>query len=581
MTKSYDAIIVGTGAGGASAAFQLAKAGMKVLALEKGPRIELSDISEGKEFGYSFYSRGRGDELKYIRDKFLQKNVRREIRSIRYSEHGDKDEGVEKPTTDGWMSQVVGGGTVHYGGASFRADAVDLQMATWFATDARLPDLPEKYQVELRDWPISFSELTNWYSEAERLIGIAGAPASGLPALQMNKAEMFVRDALITSGDRAKLISTPMAINTGKHGGREPCHNSGLCQEFACRFEAKSDMRVTLLREAEKTGNLTISPNSFVRKLITSNGKISGIECILGDPDGECEIEILSAPVYVVACEIVETIRLLKCSGIGNPNVIGKYIMFHVTGGARSLAPSPTTTWDNAPHTGYIRTFYNDFRKGERPFLKTGILLLSTLGGPLQAIGGKSDGRALWGKKALTFLNEVYPYRMDLSYIGEGMPTANNRVEIKSNSLDRYGMPTTSIVYRPHPFDLNAAQYIQEESVRILKLARGLTKDQAPSHLAPFLSKETTAKRMFHGTGGCRFGEDKNSTVLDPNCMVHGIENLYVVDGSFMPTGTGVNPTLTIQANALRVGELISNRMGNAGYSLPIAERHLNLTRPA
>lgn len=161
MNKTYDAIVVGTGAGGACVIHQLVTAGMRVLALEKGRRIELEDIYEGGLFGPPFSSRGRGDEIKFIRNKFLQQNLRkdlpaseREHRYLRYSHLGDP-EPQAKRTSDGWMSQLVGGGTVHYGGASFRMDPVDLTMRSTFGSDARLPNLPPEHQADLRDWPMN------------------------------------------------------------------------------------------------------------------------------------------------------------------------------------------------------------------------------------------------------------------------------------------------------------------------------------------------------------------------------------------------------------------------------------------
>lgn len=584
IQQPYDAIVVGTGAGGACVIHQLVRAGLRVLALEKGRRIELKDIYEGGVFGHPFSSRGRGDEIKFIRNKFLQQNLRRdlpksdrEIRFIRYSHHGEPDPTQPKETFDGWMSQLVGGGTVHYGGASFRMDPVDLKMKSTFGKEGFISGLAGEYQADLQDWPLAWAELEHWYNEAENLIGIAGAPGSGLPALRMNKAEKHVKEVLSVKGHRADVINAPMAINSGKHGGRSPCRHSGLCQDYACRFEAKSDMRVTLLRDAEALGLVHIQPLTFARRLHAENGRVTGVECVVGAPS-EKKLEVYSAPVIVVACEVVETIRLLMASGIGNPQILGRYVMYHVTGGARSIAPIPTTTWDNAPHTGYIRSFYNDRQPGPEGFLKTGILQFSTIGGPLQLTDSSfeftpSRRRRAWGARARALFEEIYPYKMDLSYIGEGLPTRYNRVELTDASVvDRYGMRGTAISYRPHPFDLAAGRYIEQQSKELLRLAGGIVIDDAPERLRPFLVKEITSKRLFHGSGGCRFGEDPCTSVLNPECRVHEIENLWITDASFMPTGSGVNPTLTLQANALRVGAHIATVVGRAGSSAPLTQ---------
>ena len=552
----FDAIVIGSGAGGACTAWKLASAGMKTLVLEKGPSRELSDFLEGGVLGPGFSSRGRGDEFKFIQTEYLMPELRKEIRFLTYSEPGSANAPATVPTRDGWMSQLVGGGTVHYGGASFRFEELDFRMHEKLGDLCRKiePNLPAEHRAELHDWPVSCSDMKGWYELAERLIGISGAPGSGLPPLKYSKAGKLLDAALKKAGHEAQLIPTPMAINSRDHMSRQPCHNSGLCQDFACRFEAKSDMRVTVLRAALQTGKLTIQPWTFVRKLKVAAGRVTALECIVGDPNGSMRIEDLSAPVIVVACETLETNRLLMASGVGNPNVIGRYVMFHITGGARSIAPEPTTTWDNAPHTAYSMSYYD--KLGEdlaRPFLKTGILLVSSNGGPLAEVNRKQ----YWGDRARRFFNNVYPYKFDLSYIGDSMPTRYNRVVLRQDAVDRYGMPGTEITYRPHPFDLNAADFITGKSKAMLKLAGGKTEDDAPPDLREFLGKKPTARQLYHSTGGCRMGEDRAISVVNPECRVHEVENLYIADGSVFPTGSGLNPTLTIQANALRVGRHI------------------------
>jgi choline dehydrogenase-like flavoprotein len=565
MSTSYDAIVIGTGAGGAAIIHKLVGAGLRVLALEKGPRRELKDIVEGGTFGGTFSSVGRGDEIKYVRSKFLQQNVKLEERWILYSDPGKPEPATPEKTSNGWLSQLVGGGTVHYGGASFRPDPVDFRMRDAFG-EQKQPDLDDCNQADLMDWVVGEADFEPWFSEAEKLIGIAAAPGSGLPPLRMNKAERYVAEVLEKAGDFAEIIPTPMAINSAAHGGRNPCQHSGLCQDFACRFEAKSDMRVTLLRDAEATGLLTIQPDTMVRRLEHTFGKVTAAECVVGDPVSQ-RIETYRAPLFVVACEVIESIRLLMASGLGNREVLGTRVMFHVTGGARSIAPVPTTTWDNAPHTAFIRSYYNQQSSGPAPFIKAGILLFSATSGPLAAMQGQVDKKFVWGDRARRFLNEVYPKKMDLSFIGEGMPTAYNRVELMPDSGDRFGMPVTKIVYRPHPFDINAGLYMAEESKRILKLAGAITEDEADPELKPFLKKETTARRLFHTAGGARFGEDPRTSVLDAYCRVHEMENLYLTDASFMPTGLAANPTLTIQANGLRVGDHLARTWGAKGAS--------------
>ncbi|GEM_PF-5908728 len=559
----YDAIVIGSGAGGACAAYEMAVAGMKVLMLEKGPARELADFRAGGVFAPGFNSAGRGDELKYIQSAYLMPDLRQEVRFLTYSEPRDTLPPKSMKTSDGWMSQLVGGGTVHYGGASFRFEQADFEMNSTYGEKCTElePLLGDEHRADLRDWPLSANEMAIWYKHAEKLIGIAGVP-DGMPALPYSKAGRLLDEALKKASYEVQLIPTPMAINSQSHMGRIPCQNSGLCQDYACRFEAKSDMRVTLLRRALETGNLRIQPKTFVRKVQTAKGRVIGVECVAGrDGIGFDEI-VLPASLVIVACETIETNRLLMASSIGTPDIIGRYLMFHMTGGARAIAPEKTTTWDTAPHTAFTMGIYNHYDHSKQsPFLKTGILMVSSNNGPLADIVRKR----YWGEEAKLYFNNIYPYKFDLSYIGDCMPTRYNRVELRRDQVDQFGMPGTEIFYRPHPFDMNASEYAAVRAKEILRIAGGVTEDNAPDHLKPFLRKKPTAKQLYHCTGGARMGEDARMSVVSPDCEVHSVSNLFVVDGSVFPTGAGLNPTLTIQANALRVGDLIAKRASKAG----------------
>lgn len=562
-TFAYDAIVVGSGAGGACAAYEMTLAGMKVLMLEKGPARALEDFMPGGVFSPGFNSFGRGDELKFIQSEYLMPELRDEIRFLTYSEPGSTAAPISVQTRDGWMSQLVGGGTVHYGGASFRFEDEDFSMATVHGQKcAELDPLRDtEHRADLQDWPLSSDDIAFWYARAESLIGISGAPSGELPPLPYSKAGRMLDDALRAAKHDVQLIPTPMAINSSTHMGRVPCQNSGLCQDFACRYEAKSDMRVTMLKKASETGGLKIQPMTFVRQIQTAGGRVNGVECVVKQADGSMAVMNLPTEIVVVACESIESNRLLLASNIPNEN-IGRYLMFHMTGGARAIAPEKTTTWDTAPHTAFSMGIYRHHNHTHQtPFLKAGILMVSSNGGPLTDVQRKR----YWGEQARLYFNHVYPYKFDLSYIGDCMPTRYNRVELRRDKVDRFGMPGTEIHYRPHPFDMHASHYAARRAKEMLRLAGGITEDEAPQELQQFLRKVPTARQLFHCTGGARMGADPRTSVVSPNCEVHGVENLFVVDGSVFPTGSGLNPTLTIQANALRIGELIAREAAKAG----------------
>jgi choline dehydrogenase-like flavoprotein len=529
----------------------MVNAGLRVLMIEKGPARTDGELRTDSVFGPPLRSALRGDELKYAIGHYLMPDQRAERRELVYSEPG---EAIPKPqgTSRGWMSQLVGGGSVHYGGASFRQYAEDFTIESTFGDVLREHDaqLEPHRRAAVSDWPVTGPELDSWYDAAEKLIGIAGAP-KGLPPLPFNSAGRVLAKA---HKGKIEVKPTPMAINSTNHLGRPPCQNSGLCQDYACRFNAKSDMRVTLIPRMLETGLLVIRPNTIATKIEHNGKRATSISVVTRMQDGVLVGGEISAPQVVVACETLESNRLLLASSLGEPDLLGRRLMFHVTGGARGLAQNLTTTWDTAPHTSFVDHFYLDSSAGQDPFIKTGILLVSSASGPLSSVHGH-----LWGDELRRFFDEVYPYKMDLSYIGEGLPTTANRVELISKR-DRFGMPGIRVVYQPHPMDLAAGRYIASKAKEMLKTAGARTEDDVVGDpfLHKMLSKATSASRLFHATGGCWMGEDPATSVTDETCRIHGFENVYVADGSVFPTGSGVNPTLTIQANALRVGSMVA-----------------------
>ncbi|MBJ6761095.1 GMC family oxidoreductase [Myxococcaceae bacterium JPH2] len=542
MSKpEVDVCIVGSGAGGAPLALELGRAGFKVVVLEKGAHYQPRDFVH--------------DEILNSRRNFFMPLPWEEPHLVR---RGPKER-YERSNT-AWTANCVGGGTVHMSGYFYRLKPVDFRLRS------TLGPIPGS---TLADWPISYEDLAPFYDKAEAEMGVSGQavahpflePRSGpypLPPLDTHPISGEIDKVCSALGWHS--VPTARGIISRPYKGRSACAYCALCGSYGCEMGAKSGTNASLIPAALATGNVELRPGCMARSIeVDARGRARSVVYL--DPDGVAQEQ--PARIIVSSCTAVESARLLLNStsnrfpkGLANGSgLVGKNLLFSSFGESRATfriskqkAARPWLT-DPSPFVNRsLQDFYlmPDARFG---FRKGGTLgFMWTHPNPIfAAVGMAGSGKnGVFGKELKDRMRAYRDSRiLQFEVYAEFLPTPGTAVTVESGVKDKYGIPVAAITLDRHPMDFAATRFLVDRGEEVLMR---LDPDDVQR---VGIAGETTI--LQHGT--CRFGDDPASSVLDKNCRAHEVPNLYVVDGSFMPTGGSVPSTLTIAANSFRVAD--------------------------
>lgn len=542
-----DVCIIGSGAGGAPVALQLGRAGFKVVILEKGAWYKKDD----------FYH----DEILNSRRNFFM--------PFPWDEPHLWRTGPNQPyarTNEAWTSNCVGGGTVHMSGFFYRMKPVDFRLRS------ELGPVPGS---SVADWPIAYQDLAPFYDLAEEELGVSGdaVPHPFLePRTKNYPLKPLASHPVGEELDRvcAQLgwhsIPTARAILTASYQGRDPCVYCALCGSYGCEHDAKGSTSAALIPKAVATGHVDVRPKCMA-KHITVDAKGRAQSVVYLDQDGVEQEQ--PARVVVVAATAVESARLLLNSkssrfpdGLANHNgLVGRNLVFSSfgqskatfrIGGQRAAKP-----WldSKAPFVNRsMQDFYlmSDARFG---FRKGGTLgFMWAHPNPIfAAVGMAKKGEVgIFGKALKDTLRDYRDSRiLEFEIYGEFLSNPDTLVTVDQNVKDRFGLPVAAITVKRHPVDLTMTRFLVERGEEVLTSLEPDRLDRVGT------AGETT---ILQG-GTCRFGRDSKTSVLDADCRSHSVKNLYVTDGSFLPTSGGVPITLTIVANAFRVADRLVKRL--------------------
>ncbi|MCX6019701.1 MAG: GMC family oxidoreductase [Chloroflexi bacterium] len=496
---TYDVIIIGSGPGGGGLAYALKNSGMNVLLIE------------------------RGDFLPQEPENWLPEAV---ISAKRYQADEawiDVDSGKPfRPAT----YYYVGGNTKMYGAALPRFRERDFE------------------EIEFEEgtspaWPIRYADLAPYYAQAERLFHVhadAGAdptePARAepypFPALPREHYAEHMADKLRAAG--ARPFALPMAVDL-RDGGR--CIRCATCDGFPCKLLAKGDADACLVRPALQSPTVTLQTRTIARRLLTdpAGKRITAVEV---ERDGQ--IETLRADTFVVACGATNSAALLlRSANSAHPNglanhsgLVGRNYMAHIN--STLLAIDPERTNDDV----YQKTIaVNDFYFGtpEYPYPM----------GNLQVLGKiQAGGYIAAARPDLTPAQHADMNRRSADWwvMSEDLPDPENRITLAADGSIRVRRRFKNM--RTH-----------------LKLVEAATDLLTRAGYREIIHTLMPVETNSHQCGTARFGSDPATSVLDPFCKAWDVENLYVVDASFFPSSTAMNPALTVVAQALRVGEEI------------------------
>ena len=535
-----DACVVGSGAGGAPVALTLARAGYRVLVLEKGPAFTQAD------FVY--------DELRSSRRDFFRPYASDEPHMW------VDNSGRATRTNKGWTANCVGGGTVHFSGFTYRLHPEDLKLRSL---------LGSVKASSLVDWPVTWQQLAHYYERAEYEIGVSGDAQKNpfesfrkplpMPPLKENALAKLVDESCDKLGLHA--YPTARAILSRAWGGRSACRRSFFCGSYGCEVGAKSSVLAALWPKALATGRCQIRPGAMVASVLSDDsGKIIGVSYL----DRKGSQHRIAARIVVLACTAVESARLLLLSkakaapdGLANDSgLVGKNLMFVGTGSGeahfdRGSPEMQTIDWREPFVNRSVQDLYLLDR--DSPKVRKGgtISFLLPHGNPIHAAEQLAIGNRdvpLWGaelKRAIVGLQQSR--RLEFEVFSETLPVESSMVTLDPEVRDRHGLPAARIRVLQNIVDRQINAVVVDKAVEILE-TMGASKTERV---------EKGGQTTWLQGGTCRFGTDPRRSVLDPDCRAHQHKNLFITDGSFMPTMGGVPNTLTIEANSFRVGDRI------------------------
>lgn len=514
----WDAIVVGSGLGGAFTAFRLAEAGLRVLVLERG--------------GWP-----RRDDSAWDADAIVTRRI--------YRSRTPYEQPGRWRATLAYPDEVVGGKSVFFAGACLRLRADDLRRRTLLARSAPA-------ESAYADWPIDYDDLEPYYAEAERFLGVAGVagsdptagPRSGpyptrpLPYSEPAKA---IKEAGESLGFRP--FPLPLAINYEATHQRAACARCLTCDGFVCKVGAKNDASVAVMPLAMRHG-ARVLPRTIAARLEIGRDRFRGVETVDVSTGRR---GMLKARLCIVSCGAVDSAKLLLRSGVGGGagGGVGRHLMTHCNGLAVGVMARPTNPNEEFPK----QVAFTDPCEGRTAAGRT-VPRIGCLQGHHMAPVAFVRRMAPFGTRRLAAA--IGPWMvhrlLNLLVVAEDAPLPRNRVTVSAKMTDEYGIPLARIRHVHARDDRLARRALLARASKILREAGALVRFSVG-----FSS-------FSHAVGTCRFGDDPRASSLDRYCGVHGIPNLFVVDGSFMPSSGGVNPGLTISANALRVGAYLADR---------------------
>jgi choline dehydrogenase-like flavoprotein len=542
-----DVVVVGSGAGGAPMALQLARAGMKVVVLEKGPAYDKPDFTH--------------DEIAISRRNFFMPLPWDEPHLWRVGQTGKYSR-----TNHAWTANCVGGGTVHMSGFFYRLKPVDFRMKSMLGAPAG---------STVVDWPIRYEDLLPYYEQVEEEIGVSGVVTNHPWAEPRRKpyplpplAEHPIAKEIDRAGRKIGVhpYPTARAINSRTYKGRPGCIYCPLCGSYGCETGAKSSTLAALVPAALDTGKVEIRPHCMARSVeVSADGRAKSVVYV----DGSGVLKEQPARIVVVSCTAVESARLLLNSrsarwpkGLANDSgLVGKNLTFSGFGRSRASfrisKRKESWPWLDDPAPFVQRSLSDHYvlpasaKTGSRKGGAIGFLWEHP--SPISAgIVLAQGGNGAFGKELKERFRVFRDSRvLQFETYAEWLPTPGTAVTVEDKVLDRYGLPVAAITIDRHPADLAVTKYLIERGEDLL---RAMEPDAVWRVTE---AGETTI--LQHGT--CRFGDDPASSVLDRDCRAHTVPNLYVVDGSFMPTSGGNPNTLTIMANAYRVASRLVQRV--------------------
>ena len=550
--KTYDVCIIGSGAGGGTAAKVLTEGGLNVVMLEAGPALNPEKDFKEHVWPYQLPHRGIGIGGKQADSfgEFLAPNGAWDI-------DGEPYTAAEGSKFRWFRSRIVGGRTNHWGRIALRFAPIDFKSRS----NDGMGD----------DWPLTYEEIAPYYDKVESFIGVFGSQENissapngvFLPPPPPRCTETIIKKAC----DKVGVLCVPsrLAILTKPLNGRAPCHYCGQCGR-GCISASNFSSSQVMIPPAQATGRMTLITGAMAREVIVGkDGKATAVSYV--DKATRTEKRVY-AKSFVLAASACESARLLLNSkstlfpdGLANSSgVVGRYLTDTVGSGGGGYFPQlekmPPHNHDGTGGEHMYVPWWKFDRKND--FLR-GYHIEFGGGRGMPGVGDYSDSCDVYegyGSGLKKKLRGDYGTYIGFAGRGEMIPNPDCYCELDPNTVDQWGIPVLRFHWKWSENEILMAKDMQETFRAITEAAGGTyTTKVAPDGPQPYGIADGGV--IIHEIGTARMGNNPRTSVLNGNCQAHDVKNLFVTDGASFVTNADKNPTLTIMALSWRASEYL------------------------
>jgi gluconate 2-dehydrogenase alpha chain len=553
--KKTEVLIIGLGAAGGYASLALARAGVKTVALEAGPRWN------GLDFPM--------DEIRNdVRHFMSQPKFAQEIPTAR----ADSNSVADRSGPAILMMNGVGGTSIHYGMEQWRYLPWNFHERS--ASIKRYGASAIPADSTIADWPISYADVEPYYDKVERDMGtsgkagnIRGKKVKGGNPFEGPRRREYPLPALRSSGYTGLMAGAarrlgwhpfpgPAAIRSEAYNGLPGCQYCGYCTYNGCMVDAKGSTYLTAIAEAEGTKNLKVVTGARVTKIeVDNHGRATGATFV---KSGRTYFQ--PAGIVILSTYIYENTRLLLLStskafpnGLSNNSgQVGQHYISHLYGGATGVFPGRALNRFSGP--GAQRTTVDDWN-GDN-FDHTG---LGFIGGAV--IDARMEGKPIstsrttppsvptWGSAWKDWLKKHANSVASIGTQVEVLAYDGNYLDLDPTTKDAWGQPVIRITFSLHDQEMRRVAFTSQKAEDWLKAAGAAETWQ---------SRVSVLRVNSHAYGSTRMGNDPSTSVVNKWLISHEVPNLAILGGSTFPTSTAYNPTHTIESLAWRTGEYIA-----------------------
>ncbi|MEM6347846.1 MAG: GMC family oxidoreductase [Bacteroidota bacterium] len=549
--RSFDAIVIGSGISGGWAAKELCEKGLKTLILERGRDVKhKKDYPTALKNPWDFPHRNRISHAVKEENPVVSKCYAFREATEHFFVKDQEHPYIQEKPFDWIRGYQVGGKSLLWARQTQRWSRFD------FEGPAR-----DGYAV---DWPIRYGDIAPWYSHVEKFVGIAGNPdgletlpdSEFLPAWQMNVVEKEMQGQIMEAfPDRNVIIGRCAHLTKPKkvhlEQGRGQCQARSLC-ERGCPYGGYFSSNSSTIPWAEKTGNLTLRPDSVVTAIIYDEKQEKAIGVQVTDRLTKEKIEFYARIIFVNAACVNTNILLLNSksnrfpNGLGNDNgLLGKYVAFHNYRGsltAKRKGHEDTYYYGRRPTAIMMPNFRNVYKQ-ETDF-KRGYMTFYTA--TRTSWGRKPEGPGI-GAEFKKEMSQPGYWSIYMMMQGETIPKEENHIRLSPDKVDDWGVP---LMIASVGYDENDEKLLQdflEQGEAMLQAAGCYDIVRDDNGWNPGLD--------IHVMGGVRMGKDPETSMLNGWSQFHNCKNVFVTDGAAM-TSTGVqNPSLTFMALTARAAD--------------------------